>query len=165
LVPGLRGAVSEEGLADAFVDPVTGQHRRQDLVVVPERCHPQEVAGVGEGGRGGGGAVHGVLGEAEVLEEAVVEAPLDGDGARRALGEHHEGVFVRGSHPGEGQGASVLAQIKGVLEDVVLEAVRRERTVGEAAHERVCEYAGVDALDGAPEFAGESFSSVGELGF
>ena len=63
------------------------------------------------------------LGDAEVFEEAFVQAPLHDDGAGRVLIEHHERVFIRGANPGEAQGASVLAQVQRVLQDIEAEAL------------------------------------------
>ena len=61
-----------------------------------------------------------------------VQASLDGDGAYCVLVEHNERALVRGAYPSEAQGASVLAQVQRVLQDVEEKALRGERAVSEA---------------------------------
>jgi len=81
--------------------------------------------------------------EAKVFKKAFVQAPLDGDGARRVLAEHHERVHIRGADPGEAQGAGVLTQVDSKC------------AVSGSSQERVGEYLRVYVFDGLLEFVGE----------
>ena len=65
--------------------------------------------------------------EAEVFEEAFVQAALEGDGAGGVLVEPHERALVRGADPGEAQGASVLAQVQRVYEALSVSKHKRVR--------------------------------------
>jgi hypothetical protein len=100
------------------------------------------------------------LRDAQVFEEAFVQAALDGDGAGGVFVEHHERAFVRGADPDEAQGAGVLAQVQRVLQDVEAKALLVERAVGEAREERVGQYLGVDAFYRVPQFAGKTSACV-----
>ena len=92
-------------------------------MVVAEGRRPEQVARVGERRRRLGRLVDHVFGEAEVLEEALVEAALDGDGARGVPDEHEERVLSRRTYAGEAQGTGVVPEVQGVLQDVVPEAL------------------------------------------
>ena len=67
--------------------------------VIAQGGRPEQEAGVGERGGGRLGRSGLPSRDAEILEEAFVQAPLDGDGARRVPVEHDERAHVRGADP------------------------------------------------------------------
>src|SRR5262249_27699632 len=91
----------------------------------------------------------------EFPEEAFVQRALDLQGASRVLVEHDDPIVLGGAGAGERQRTRELTQVERILDRVELEALTRQRSVGEPAEKRMAQDGGIDGLDRPPEPVGE----------
>jgi hypothetical protein len=133
------------------VDPVAGQQRGQPLVERPAQGHGRQVAGVRQVRRGHRRGRDVRRCEAELAEEAFVEAALDLYCHGGMPVEQKDPVFLGGASRQRRQAAGELAQVESVLDDVEPETLPRQAAVGETDQERMAERGLVDRRDRLPQ--------------
>src|SRR5206468_12553721 len=94
-------------------------------------------------------------GQPELLEERLVERPLDLQRPRRVLVEHDDPRVSRRARGSQRERTRELAQVERVLHGVELETLTGKRPIGEPAQEGMAKDRRVDRLDPTPQLIGE----------